>query len=52
MLSGATESISKMEINHVTSTHTPSVIGTQEVYRLVFKRINELWNKTDFAWPL
>ena len=31
LLSGQT--LSKLEVSHVTATHTPSVIGTQEVYR-------------------
>jgi afadin len=31
LLSGQT--LSKLEVSHVTTTHTPSVIGTQEVYR-------------------
>ena len=35
MLSGVSLTMTKIEPTHVTSTHTPSVIGTQEVYRLV-----------------
>ena len=35
MLSGVSLTMTKIEPTHVTSTHTPSVIGTQEVYRSV-----------------
>ena len=37
LLNSATIGISKMEFNTTASGHTPSVIGTQEIYRFVEK---------------